>query len=222
MTEMSATITSESNNFINRVMTKKFFMLLAANLSLFSLILLFANNIGANIMSHPKISAAIFIPCYILLLVNSFYEKVGYKVLRSLLYAIFYGLLFTPFVYLSKEHHSLFHISIVLFLLFVGPSIMLTVGHSFIKKPFFSTSAIFPFFFGYVLVFTCVFTMFLHISIFSTLLFLVIPVAQLIYIPVLINNAEKDIENKITPQLLIHRFHSFLTLSWLYLFLMMV
>jgi len=222
MTEISTTIASKSNNFINRAMTKKFFILLAANLALFSLVLLFANNVGASIISNPKISAAIFIPCYILLLVNSFYEKFGYKVLRSLSYAVFYGLLFTPFVYLSKEHHSIFHISIVLFLLFVGPSVMLMAGQSLIKKPFFSTAAILPFFFGYVLVFTCIFTLFLHISIFSTLLFLVIPVAQLIYIPFLINNAEKDVEHKITPQLLIHRFHSFLALSWLYLFLMMV
>lgn len=222
MTEMSATITEQSNNFINRAMTKKFFMLLAANLSIFSLILLFANNLGLTIMSHPKMSAAIFIPCYILLLVNSFYEKVRYKVLRSLSYAVFYGLLFTPFVYLSKENHSLFHISIVLFLLFVAPSVVLMIIQSFMTKPFFSTSAILPFFFSYVLAFTCVFTLFLNISIFSTLLFLVIPAAQLIYIPVLINNAEKDTENNITPQLLIHRFHSFLALSWLYVFAMMI
>ena len=109
---MNETITTLNNketiskdvSLISKSVSQRFLLLLTLNLSFFAIILLALHDLGGLIMIHPKISAAIFISFYILLLANSFYENKKLKTVRALLYPLFYGLLFTLFVFLSTHN----------------------------------------------------------------------------------------------------------------------
>lgn len=212
-------VISKDLSFITKSVSQRFLLLLTLNLSFFAIILLAFNDLGGLIMIHPKVSAAIFISFYILLLANSFYENKKLKTIRALLYPLFYGLLFTPFVFLSKHNQPLSHIALLVFCLFIAAPFLLTVLQSFMKRAFFSTYYIFPFFFAYVVIFLSVCLLVLNFSVMASLLFVVIPIAQLIYLPLLLNSIEKDKSIVPTPGIMLHRFHGFLALSWLYIFL---